>query len=159
MARGFWAASTMVGFACAVAALVSFGSAPAAAQSNDKPSKDQAVRLVFQRFDGNGDGKITNAEFMKVGEQDFLAFDANKDGSVSKKEFLDPKPHHLANVSAGDLAEAEKIWAQQFDALDTDKNGVLSEAEHQKAGKRSFAHMDANKDGVITLAEMSAVAK
>src|SRR5882724_3096521 len=119
MARGFWAASTMIGFACAVAALVSFGSAPAAAQSNDKPSKDQAVRLVFQRFDGNGDGKITNAEFMKVGEQDFLA----------------------------------------FDALDTDKNGVLSEAEHQKAGKRSFAHMDANKDGVITLAEMSAVAK
>ena len=155
MARGFWAASTAVGFACAVAALVSFGSAPAA-QSNDK---DQAVQLVFQRFDANGDGKITNADFMKIGDQDFLAFDANKDGSVSKKEFLDPKPHHLVNVSAADLAEAVKIWTRQFDQLDTDKNGVLSEAEHQKAGKRSFAHMDANKDGAITLAEMKAVAK
>jgi Ca2+-binding EF-hand superfamily protein len=154
MARGFWPASTAVGFAGAVAALVSFASAPVAAQS-----KDQAVRLVFQRFDGNGDGKITDAEFMKVGEQDFLAFDANKNGSVSKKEFLDPKPHNLANVSAGDLDQAKKIWAQQFDLLDTDKNGVLSEAEHQKAGKRSFAHMDANKDGAITLAEMNAVAK
>jgi Ca2+-binding EF-hand superfamily protein len=154
MTRGFWPASTAVGFAGAVAAFVALGAAPAAAQS-----KDEAVRLVFQRFDSDGDGKITEAEFMQVGEQDFLAFDANKDGSVSKKEFLDPKPHKLTNVSAADLAQAKKIWAQQFDQLDTDKNGVLSEAEHQKAGKRSFAHMDANKDGAITLAEMNAVAK
>ena len=81
---------------------------------------------------------------------------------MSKNEFLDPKPQRLTRpvpTSGRRAGEAKKIWSQQFDRLDTDKNGVLSEAEHEKAGKRSFARMDANKDGAITLAEMSAVAK
>lgn len=157
MARGFWPAGMVSGFAALVAALVA--PALAAAQSNDLPSKEQALLVVFQRFDNNGDGKITNAEFLKVGKDDFQAFDANKDGRVSKNEFLDPKPHRLTKASADELAEAKKIWVQQFDRLDTDKNGALSEAEHEKAGQRSFARMDANKDGAITLAEMGAVAK
>jgi hypothetical protein len=157
MARGFWPAGMVFGFAGLVAALVA--PALAAAQSNDLPSKQQALLVVFQRFDNNGDGKITNAEFLKVGMDDFQAFDANKDGSVSKSEFLDPKPHRLTKANADELAEAKKIWVQQFDRLDTDKNGALSKAEHEKAGQRSFARMDANKDGAITLAEMGAVAK
>jgi Ca2+-binding EF-hand superfamily protein len=95
---------------------------------------------------------------MKVGEQDFRMLDANKDGNLSKDEFFDPKARHLDKLSAEDLAQAKKMWARQFEALDIDKNGLLSDAEHQQAGKRSFARMDANKDGEITLAEMSAAA-
>jgi Ca2+-binding EF-hand superfamily protein len=159
MARGLCPAWMAVGFACLAAALVGLGTAPAVAQSSEKSAREQALLLAFQRFDGNGDGKVTSAEFLKVGKQDLQAFDLNKDGKVSKEEFLDPKPHHLVNASAADLAQAKQIWAKQFDSLDTDKNGVLSDAEHENAGKRSFARMDKNKDGAITLAEMSAAAK
>jgi Ca2+-binding EF-hand superfamily protein len=150
---------TVVGFAGLAAALLALDATPVAAQSAQTMTKEQAVQLVFKRFDGNGDGNISNAEFLKVGEQDFKAFDADKDGSVSKEEFLDPKPRRLGQVSDSDLAQAKKIWARQFDMLDTDKNGALSEAEHEKAGKRSFSHIDKNKDGEITMAEMTAVAK
>ena len=150
---------TPVAFACVTVTLLAIEAAPAAAQSQGQITKEQAVQLVFNRFDTNKDGNITNAEFMKVGQQDFRDFDTNKDGGVSKDEFLDPKPRHVGNASADDLARAKKIWAQQFDYLDTDKNGKLSEAEHQAAGKRSFAHMDANKDNEITLAELTAAAK
>ena len=126
---------TPVAFACVTVTLLAIEAAPAAAQSQGQITKEQAVQLVFNRFD------------------------TNKDGGVSKDEFLDPKPRHVGNASADDLARAKKIWAQQFDYLDTDKNGKLSEAEHQAAGKRSFAHMDANKDNEITLAELTAAAK
>jgi len=146
------------GVAGVVAALLVCGVASAPAQAQQQMTKEQAVQLVFKRFDGNGDGNISNTEFMKAGEQDFKAFDADKDGSVSKAEFLDPKPRRLGKVSDSDLAQAKKIWERQFTMLDTDKNGVLSEAEHQKAGKRSFSHLDQNKDGEITMAEMTAAA-
>ncbi|HUL07971.1 MAG TPA: EF-hand domain-containing protein [Candidatus Acidoferrum sp.] len=145
-----------VGFAC-MATLAVLAAAPAA-QAQEKMTKEQAVQLVFNRFDTNKDGNITSAEFMKVGEQDFQAFDANKDGNLTKEEFLDPKPRHLGKVSDADLAQAKKVWTQQFDHLDTDKNGLLSDAEHQKAGKLSFARMDTNKDNEITLSELSAAA-
>ena len=148
-----------LGFACVAAAYMVVAAAPAVAQSNEKMTKAQAVQLVFKRFDGNKDGNITTAEFMKVGERDFRVFDADKDGSVSKEEFLDPEPRRVGKASADELAQAKKIWSQQFDLLDTDKNGVLSEAEHEKAGKRSFARIDTNKDNEITLPEMTAAAK
>ena len=150
---------TAVGVAGVAAALIGLDAIPAAAQSAQTMTKEQAVQLVFKRFDADGDGNISNAEFMKVGDQDFKAFDANKDGSVSKAEFLDPKPRRLGKVSDSDLAQAKKIWARQFEILDTDKNGALSDAEHEKAGKRSFTHMDQNNDGEITMAEMTAAAK
>jgi len=147
-----------VGLVCGAAMLVVLVAA-SAAQAQEKMTKEQAVQLVFNRFDTNKDGNITSAEFMKVGEQDFQAFDANKDGNLTKDEFLDPKPRHLGKVSDADLEQAKQVWTQQFDYLDTDKNGKLSEAEHQKAGKRSFARMDTNKDNEITLPELTAAAK
>src|SRR5262245_36617947 len=134
-----------VGVAGIAATVLLWSADPAQAQSQpktltDKMTKEQAVQLVFKRFDGNGDGNISNAEFMKVGDQDFKAFDADKDGSVSKQEFLDPAPRHLGEISDSDLKQAKKIWTQQFVMLDSDKNGALSEDEHEKAGKRSFTH-------------------
>jgi len=159
MTPRFSSAWISLGFACLAAALMVFGATAAVAQSNEKMTKAQAVQLVFKRFDGNKDGNITTAEFMKVGERDFRVFDADKDGSVSKEEFLDPEPRRVGKASADELAQAKKIWSQQFDLLDTDKNGVLSEAEHEKAGKRSFARIDTNKDNEITLPEMTAAAK
>src|SRR5262245_64933207 len=106
-----------VGLVCAAAMLVVLVAA-SAAQAQEKMTKEQAVQLVFNRFDTNKDGNITSAEFMKVGEQDFQAFDANKDGNLTKDEFLDPKPRHLGKVSDADLEQAKQVWTQQFDYLD-----------------------------------------
>ncbi|MGC4095059.1 MAG: EF-hand domain-containing protein [Polyangiaceae bacterium] len=47
---------------------------------------------------------------------------------------------------------------ERFTQLDTDKNGVLSQAEISKAphGGRMIEHADANKDGQVTAAESQA---
>jgi len=131
---------------------------PAAAQSSStKSQQDEAVRFIFQRYDANNDGNITDAEFQKVGQEDFASFDTNKDGIVSRAEYLAPEAHG-AHLTGDQLAQAQEIWGKQFDFLDTDKNGKVTHAEHDAASTRSFQRLDGNKDGRITLAELEAAA-
>jgi hypothetical protein len=66
---------------------------------------------------------------------------------------------HFALLSLAALAMP--VAAQQgqpgkfFDATDTNKDGALSKAEWEAAGRRpeGFAMMDTNKDGKVTKAE------
>jgi Ca2+-binding EF-hand superfamily protein len=43
-----------------------------------------------------------------------------------------------------------------FDAMDTDRDGRISEAEHAEAATRMFRAMDANRNGKVTAEEMQA---
>jgi hypothetical protein len=149
--QSIWTSVALGGIAVAI--LVS-AAGPAAAQSANQV--EQAVRQIFVGFDGNGDGNITDKEFMQAGKRDFAALDTNADSVVSEKEFLDPKPRGAAQLKGTELARAKQIWSQQFAGLDTDKNSKLSTAEHESAEQRSFEHLDSNKDGEITVAEMTA---
>jgi hypothetical protein len=149
--QSIWTSVALGGIAVAI--LVS-ATGPAAAQSANQV--EQAVRQIFVGFDGNGDGNITDKEFMQAGKRDFAALDTNADSVVSEKEFLDPKPRGAAQLKGTELARAKQIWSQQFAGLDADKNSKLSAAEHESAEQRSFEHLDSNKDGEITVAEMTA---
>ena len=44
----------------------------------------------------------------------------------------------------------------EFTAMDTNKDGKVSAAEHAAASKKMFVTMDANADGKVTAAEMDA---
>jgi hypothetical protein len=57
---------------------------------------------------------------------------------------------------AAAIGFAGAAWAtdaKTFDEADTDKNGVLSQAEAAKVEKLDFAKADLNKDGMIDRAE------
>jgi len=163
MAARFWSGSGWVAsVGVALGMLLAEGAAVAqtSGATQQAAQQNEAVRLIFQRFDTNKDGNISSVEFEKVGQQDFVAFDANKDGVVSKDEYLDPKPHNVGKIGADQLAEAKGIWSRQFDFLDADKDGRMTKSEHEAAGVKSFQRIDSNKDGKVTLAELqSATAK
>ena len=44
----------------------------------------------------------------------------------------------------------------QFKAMDTDRDGTLSPAEHAAGAKKMFGKMDADRDGIVTAQEMGA---
>ncbi len=44
-------------------------------------------QMFFKRFDLNGDGKVTKAEFDKASAKFFAKMDANKDGVITRDEF------------------------------------------------------------------------
>jgi len=47
------------------------------------------VKAYMQRLDGNGDGKLDRAEYLKPFEAQFTAMDKNKDGFVEEAEFAE----------------------------------------------------------------------
>ncbi|MCB1089409.1 MAG: EF-hand domain-containing protein, partial [Verrucomicrobiae bacterium] len=118
----------------------------------------QAPGGVFQRFDRNGDGKVTTDELPN--QQAFDRFDTNKDGSITLEEYnavtggttptpatptMPPKP------SETPTAPADAI----FSGYDTNADGKVTKDE--LANEAAFQRFDLDKDGAISLAEYNKV--
>lgn len=78
--------------------------------------------------DANGDGRITEEEYVGHFAPGFERKDKNKDGVLSREE----QPH------------------KSFDAADQDKNNQLTREEFMTTFHRQFKGQDRNGDGVIT---------
>lgn len=114
---------------------------------------DKAAKSRYQRMDKNSDGKMTDDEFKAYlserrserRNKKFQKMDANKDGFVSKDEYI-----------AYQTNKAEK----RFSRMDADGNGMLTQEENNKRGKRRhrggskmFKKLDTNNDGIVTQKE------
>lgn len=100
-------------------------------------------------MDSDGDGQISREEFQpprhRGGPKMFKRADADGDGELTREEML------AAVESAG---ERQAKMPQMFDAMDTDGNGVVSQAEAQN---HAFARMDSNGDGFVSQDEAKAM--
>jgi Ca2+-binding EF-hand superfamily protein len=124
-------------------ALVPPGTIPAAVTPTTKaqaPSPPAPQLGLFQAMDVNKDGKISAAEF-KGPQAVFAAIDANHDGSITRPEATG----YLAFVGLMSLREK----AREFRAMDTNKDGKVSQSEF-KGAKEVFARIDADHDGAVT---------
>ncbi len=80
-------------------------------------------------FDANADGKLTKAEFDAAQRARFTKIDANKDGTATAEEF------QMARKAEGEARRAE-MTRTRFAALDTDKNGQVSQSEFAAGAPR-----------------------
>jgi Ca2+-binding EF-hand superfamily protein len=100
-------------------------------------------RATFNRADHNRDGVLSRAEFLgEAGDVDddrddsFQNLDFNNDGRITRGEWHGTRAH--------------------FDALDTDRNGVLTRIEFagtEEPPPDLFASLDINNDGSLTMDE------
>ncbi|KAJ4848326.1 hypothetical protein Tsubulata_003723 [Turnera subulata] len=112
------------------------------------------IKKIFDKFDKNGDGKISCAEVMenlgelgtKVSSDEVQCmiqeFDKDGDGHIDLQEFvefierggggLDASSH--GGGAAG--ADANRDLKDAFDLYDIDKNGVISATELHQVMKR-----------------------
>jgi len=72
--------------------------------------------------DANGDGRISQAEFVQGRTERLTAIDADRDGSLTAEE-----------MRAGMQARRAEHMAQRFERLDSDKNGAISRPEFDAA--------------------------
>jgi Ca2+-binding EF-hand superfamily protein len=102
------------------------------------------------RMDSDGDGRISREEFapptQRRGRGPFAEADANGDGEITRDEME-------AALTEGEERRRQHLRAQ-FDQVDRDGNGVLSQGE--TAG-HLFDRLDEDQDGFITEDEARAM--
>ncbi len=103
----------------------------------------------FYAYDANEDGKVSVEEYRTVRDEGFDARDPNGDAAVLPDEYVAEYEARLEQ----DLAARRDMQIKQayvrFGVLDGDKDGVLTRAEFQAAGQNMFDRLDTNKDGVV----------
>jgi EF hand len=133
-------------------------------------------REDFRRADHNGDGILTQREFLGEAANDrdrgptdggdasatddarFVDLDANRDDKVSRSEWRSDRItfDRLDENRDGYLTRAEMAVpaaaAVDFSSLDTDRNGVISRGEWLQSAA-SFERLDTNRDGRLTSLE------
>jgi Ca2+-binding EF-hand superfamily protein/mono/diheme cytochrome c family protein/thiol-disulfide isomerase/thioredoxin len=130
---------------------------------------------VFQRFDRNGDGKITPDELPN--KQTFERFDLNKDGVITLEEYnqvaggmarkpaapdAPPKPGQAPaapGATPAPAAAAPSVGQIEALAKQLDKNGDGKITREEAGGAPWFARLDQNGDGVVDAAELAIVKK
>jgi Ca2+-binding EF-hand superfamily protein len=159
----------MAGTAVVAIASVVLAQAPAADSAATQPKAVPTQLSVFQKMDGNGDGKATREEYQarlakwfkeldkngdgkltadEFGGLRFTEIDLNKDGTITMEEYL------VAYVGKDALAKAETALAS--DTLYPKDGGEVTGVEVVGYRKSVFKAIDANNDGKVTADEMKA---
>lgn len=141
----------------------------------------------LRRADANGDGVLTRQEFDAGRDAMFARKDADNNGALSQDEMRAHREgmrgghhggrhhgHHergghgerlaAADANADGAITREEFMArpsQMFDRLDTDHNGIISQAERDamraqhREGAARWEHVnpDANADGIVSREE------
>jgi Ca2+-binding EF-hand superfamily protein len=106
----------------------------------------------FRAMDANHDGKVSRDEHAAAAKGLFTAMDASKDGRVTAAE-MDAAYERVTGQKpkTGDMPAAEKIKV-----IDKDGDRVLTADEHAMGSRSMFDAMDTDKDGALTEAELAA---
>lgn len=132
-------------------------------------------REDFRRADHNGDGILTQREFLgeaandgdqaagrsdaSTNEARFLDLDANRDDRVSRSEWRSDRitfdrldENHDGYLTRAEMAAPDAAAAVDFSSLDSDGNGVISRGEWLQSAA-DFERLDTNHDGRLTSIE------
>ncbi|MBE3100395.1 MAG: EF-hand domain-containing protein [Planctomycetes bacterium] len=123
--------------------VVCIGAAPQTGAPGGTPS----VKQIFTRLDADGDGSLTEAEYVgrsrfdgETARRIFRASDADGDGKVTEAEYID-------NRLVTDKAKEVFAW------IDADGDGAMTRHEIAARIDRVFKEMDADGDGRVTTPE------
>jgi len=102
---------------------------------------------LLQKLDANGDGRISQDEFLAAARTRFAALDAHHTGSVDATAVLD------SPAAAKRLMHHAQLTVMR---LDKAGNGYITRDEVVAAAQQRFARLDANGDGKLTPDELAA---
>lgn len=126
----------------------------------------QTPRSGMARADGDGDGRVSKAEFIARSDERFAKLDKNGDGQLSPDEMPQRRDMAAAGTDSSPPAGRgggmrDKMRARMrdhmIDRLDTNHDGMISRDEFRAQAAERFERMDANHDGLLDQGEMAAM--
>ncbi|POF28149.1 EF-hand domain-containing protein [Roseibium marinum] len=93
---------------------------------------------MFERFDVDDDGVITEAEIAEVRSRDFQSADADGSGDISLEEF-----------KAEFMTRSSDRMVRAFQFLDRDGDGTVTQEEADLAANRLFDMLDRDGNGSV----------
>jgi Ca2+-binding EF-hand superfamily protein len=115
-----------------------------------KQERGTRLEAAFKKADGDSDGKLTRdeARSMRRVAKNFDAIDADKDGSVSLDEIRASMMHKGK--------EMHDCGVHRFKSADKDNSGTLTrdEAKSMPRVAKNFDAIDADKDGTVSETEI-----
>jgi Ca2+-binding EF-hand superfamily protein len=105
----------------------------------------ERIQIFAERYDTNGDGKITQVEIDTNRADWFKKYDTNHDGKLSIEEY-----------QALWLAAHHRQMVRSFQRLDVEGAGAITEKEYQAPLAHIVDKFDRNNDGVLSYADVKA---
>jgi Ca2+-binding EF-hand superfamily protein len=99
--------------------------------------------FLFEQFDTNQDGRLTQAEIDQARQSRLAEFDQNGDGSLSLEEY-----------QALWMDAMRERMVDRFQAHDDDGDGMVTVEEFGEGFDRMVSRFDRNGDGELTRDEM-----
>ncbi len=103
----------------------------------------RGMTRMLGKFDGNGDGDVTQAEIDEARATRLARFDTDGDGNVSLKEY-----------ESLWLAAMRERMVDRFQYLDADGDGMVNKAEFVEPYSGMVKFTDRNGDGMLNRDDM-----
>lgn len=113
----------------------------------------------YEKYDLNKNKSVSEAEHRAGRDLGHAATDFNNDGNVMADEYVAEFEVRLDQQLAKRRDSAIKQAYVRFGVIDTDKDGIITRAEFQAIGEKSFTRRDTNKDGVVDEKDAGATKK
>lgn len=126
------------------------------ASSNDE-KKDGKRKFIsahskggfVRSYDTDGDGQVSQAEFLAEREKGYNLRDADGNGTLVEEEYVGEyvvrMDKRMAERRAGGIKQAHV----RFNILDGNEDKVMTLAEFHDSGSRMFSRLDSNEDGIV----------
>ncbi|HJQ57369.1 MAG TPA: EF-hand domain-containing protein, partial [Vineibacter sp.] len=117
----------------------------------DERRRREEVRRDSGDMDRNGDGFIDLAEFLEFNLAQLAELDADKDGKITLQEYILIAGQPTDNPpNQPNYEQRKQIVTNRYREIDTNKDGVLVDAELRTFLTAVFKRLDLNGDGKIS---------
>ncbi|WP_305984166.1 EF-hand domain-containing protein [Roseibium sp. MMSF_3544] len=99
---------------------------------------EMRAERLFERFDANADGVITEAEISDVRAQEFAAADTDGNGEISLEEF-----------KAQFMERSNDRMVRAFQFMDSNGDGTVTQDEADQIANRMFNRLDRDGNGTV----------
>jgi len=99
---------------------------------------ERRAERLFERFDVNEDGVITEAEIEEVRSLNFASADTDGNGEISLEEF-----------KAAFMERSNDRMVRTFQFLDSDGDGTVTREEADQVANRMFNRLDRDGNGTV----------